>query len=61
MNVVGIKGTKKTDTSQDKKAILKFHISGSNIPSDKNPKYADANSFGKTIGSKNTCERLASL
>ena len=49
MNVVGIKGTKKTDTSQDKKAILKFHISGSNIPSDKNPKYSDANSFGKTI------------
>ena len=49
MNVVGIKGTKKTDTSQDKKAILKFHISGSNIPSDKNPKYTDANSFGKTI------------
>ena len=49
MNVVGIKGAKKTDTSQDKKAILKFHISGSNIPSDKNPKYTDANSFGKTI------------
>ena len=50
MRVVGKKGKKvQQDDSVKDTASIKFHISGSQIPPDVNPKYSDPTSFGKTI------------
>jgi len=50
MRIVGKKGRKvQQDNSVKNTASIKFHISGSQIPPDINPKYSDPTSFGKTI------------
>ena len=50
MRIVGKKGRKvQQDNSVKNTASIKFHISGSQIPPDTNPKYSDPTSFGKTI------------
>ncbi len=50
MRIVGKKGIKiQSDDSITKSAKIKFHVSGSNISPDNNPKYSEPNSFGGTI------------
>ena len=50
MRIVGKKGIKvQSDDSITKSAKIKFHVSGSNISPDNNPKYTEPNSFGGTI------------
>jgi len=50
MRIVGKKGIKvQSDDTTKKSAKIKFHVSGSNISPDSNPKYSEPNSFGGTI------------
>ena len=50
MRIVGKKGLKLQEGGTSKNtAVIKFHISGSNVSSDINPKYSDPNTFGKTL------------
>ena len=50
MRIVGKKGIKvQSDDTTKKSAKIKFHISGSNISPDSNPKYSEFNLFGGTI------------
>ena len=50
MRIVGKKGIKvQSDDTTKKSAKIKFHVSGSNISPDSNPKYSEFNLFGGTI------------
>ena len=50
MRIVGKKGLKLQEGGTSKNtAVIKFHISGSNVSPDINPKYSEPNTFGKTL------------